>query len=133
MTSNEFGVNRTTRNGTLQSQGTFSNNMSRMTTTGPGGPLGFTNCLKVIKEHLMEETHPIKILMKEFVNAFVYKNRHYLYTEEAAEKAAYATPDLKKKTKHSKHNSCHSFKKSNTESSRRSFDDRNAEMKKSLL
>ena len=40
----------------------------------------------------MDDAHPIKILMKEFANAFVYKNRHHLYTEEAAEKA-YATPD----------------------------------------
>ena len=68
-----------------------------MTTTGPAGPLGFTSCLKIIKEHLMEETHPIKILMKEFANAFVYKNRHYLYTEEATEKAKFTTPDIKQK------------------------------------
>ena len=46
---------------------------------------------------MMEETHPIKILMKEFANAFVYKNRHYLYTEEATEKAKFTTPDIKQK------------------------------------
>ena len=74
-------------------RGTFGNSR-RLTTTGTAGPLGFTNCLKVIKEHLMDESHPIKILMKEFTNAFLYKNRHYLYTEEA-ENAVYITPDLK--------------------------------------
>ena len=47
--------------------------------------IGFPHCLKVIKEHMDKENHPVKILMQEFHTAFLYKNRHYLFTEEAEE------------------------------------------------
>ena len=63
----------------------FTNNVSRLTTYGTGGS-PFTNDLKVIKQHLMDNKHPIKILMKEFNNAFLYINRNLLYTEKCAHK-----------------------------------------------
>ena len=55
--------------------------MSYLTTFGTGGT-PFTDDLKIIKLHLLQNDHPIKILMKEFANAFIYKNRHLLYTEK---------------------------------------------------
>ena len=56
-------------------------NVSRLTTYGTAGT-PFTYDLKVIKDHLMNNNHPIKILMKEFTNALIYKNRHLLFTEK---------------------------------------------------
>ena len=55
--------------------------MSYLTTFGTGGT-PFTDDLKIIKLHLLQNDHPVKILMKEFTNAFIYKNRHLLYTEK---------------------------------------------------
>ena len=55
--------------------------MSYLTTFGTGGT-PFTDDLKIIKLHLLQNDHPIKILMKEFSNAFIYKNRHLLFTEK---------------------------------------------------
>ena len=66
-----------------------------MTTNSQGqrGPLGFPHCLKIIKEHLQCENHPVKILMKQFNSAFLYKNRNFLYTEEGE---PCPTPELRK-------------------------------------
>ena len=66
--------------------------------------------------------------MKEFNTAFLYKNRHYLYTEDA-EQVEFANPDLCEKiNKESKYSSA---KKSKQNSSRRSFHDREDPMRAS--
>ena len=52
-----------------------------------GRPLaGFPLRLKVIKEQLTALSHPIRILITEFAKAFIYLNRHLLYTEPLEEK-----------------------------------------------
>ena len=74
----------------------------------------------------MDDGHPIKILIKEFTYTFLYKNRHLLYTEEAAQ---YATPDLKvKNNRKQNHSSEPSFKKSKTHTNRKSLDKSGKEM-----
>jgi len=50
-----------------------------------GALTGFPLRLKVLKEQLSSESHPIRILLNEFQGAFVYTNRHLLYTEQLNE------------------------------------------------
>ena len=61
--------------------------------------IGFPHCLKVIKEHLEKDNHPVKILMQEFHTAFLYKNRHYLFTQEAEVESEKSRPSVRPNSK----------------------------------
>lgn len=57
--------------------------------------------LKVLKQQLSSPSHPIRMLLTEFTKAFLYINRHLLYTEkededEEEDKYGFTQKELKK-------------------------------------